>query len=67
MKLMMKALENHYQSQINSALAEIDIMNKHPVSVAEHNGFMEMYLKQIQKITEAEENLKTMEKHIHVP
>ena len=66
-KIMIKALRDHYQSQINSALAEIDVMSKHPVSVAEHNGFINMYLKEIHKITEAEENLKTMEKYIHVP
>lgn len=66
-KRLIQSLRDHYHSKINNALAEIELMNTKAVSVAEHSGFKEMYLKWISEITEAEDDLKTLEKHINVP
>jgi len=60
-KLIMKALQDRYESQISEAEATIKIYLESSVGIGEHPQHLDEVDKLINKISAAAENLKTLE------
>ena len=58
--VLLDALEDRYQAIISEADATIKIYLEHPVGIGEHPQHIEEVDKLIQKIANAEENLKVL-------
>jgi len=59
-ELIIQALEDRYNAQISEAEATIKIYFEKPVGIGEHPQHVEEVDKQIEKIANAEEKLKTL-------
>jgi len=59
-KLIIQALEDRYNAQISEAEATIKIYFEKPVGIGEHPQHVEEVDKLIEKISNAEEKLKTL-------
>ena len=59
-ELIIQALEDRYNAQISEAEATIKIYFEKPVGIGEHPQHVEEVDKQIEKISNAEEKLKTL-------
>ena len=57
---MLKALEDRYNAQISEADATIKIYLEKPVGIGEHPQHIEEIDKLINKIAQAEENIKIL-------
>jgi len=62
-KLLFKAAIAHYKSRKAEALASLDIFFKSSVGVAEHSNFLDEIKKWTEVLTEAEENIATLNRH----
>ena len=60
-----KALEKKYESDIASAKSTMIIYFDNPVAIGEHPQFIEEMDKQLEKMSNAEEKLTTLNKHFN--
>ena len=60
---MLKAAEAHYQAQKAEALAVLEVYFTNPVGIGEHSNLLDEVKKWTTVLTEAEDNLKTLQVH----
>ncbi len=58
---LLRAALSQYESTAMSARANLELYLSHPSGVAEHPDIVDEVVKLTQKITEAEENMRTLE------
>ena len=58
---LLRAALAQYESTAMTARANLELYLSHPTGVAEHPDVVEEVVKLTQKITEAEENIRTLE------
>jgi len=59
---MLEALKKRYQAQIAEAIATIKVYINSPVGIGEHPQHIDEIDKQIQKVVDAEEKIKTIQR-----
>ena len=64
-KLLMAAID-HYQAQKTEALAHLDILFNDAVGIGEHTDLVAEVKKWSESLSQAEENLKTLDTHFYV-
>ena len=62
MNKLLKAAIKHYESQKSEAEATLDIYFNNSVGIGEHSNLLEEVKKWTSKLSEAEENLRTLKK-----
>lgn len=62
-QLLIDALLSKYKAEVDDATAKVVVYLYHPVAIGEHPQFTEELDKLITKISAAEENIKTINKH----
>tara|TARA_R100001510_G_C7576106_1_gene150766 strand:+ start:37 stop:249 length:213 start_codon:yes stop_codon:yes gene_type:complete len=62
-QIFINALIDKYNAEISDATAKIIVYLDHPVAIGEHPQFTEELDKLISIISNAEENIKTINKH----
>ena len=62
-QIFINALIDRYNAEISDATAKIIVYLDHPVAIGEHPQFTEELDKLISIISNAEENIKTINKH----
>ena len=62
MNKLLKAAIKHYESQKSEAEAILDIYFNNSVGIGEHSNLLEEVKKWTSKLSEAEENLRTLKK-----
>lgn len=62
-KIIIKALEDKYNAEISSAEATLNIYFEKPVGIGEHPQHLEECDKLVDKMTNAEEKLQTIQKY----
>jgi len=62
-EIFLDALHDKYTAQISDATAKIIVYLDHPVAIGEHPQFTEELDKLLTIISNAEENIKTINKH----
>ena len=62
-QIFINALIDKYNAEISDATAKIIVYLDHPVAIGEHPQFTEELDKLINIISNAEENIKTINKH----
>ena len=60
---MIKALRKKYEAVIEEAKATAEVYLERPVAIGEHPQFLDELDKVLNKISNAEENLKTLSKY----
>jgi len=60
---LIKAAEAHYQAQRSEALAVLEVYFTNPVGIGEHSNLLDEVKKWTSALTEAEDNLKTLQAH----
>ena len=60
---ILDALKKKYEAEVDIAKATIQIYIDKPVGIGEHPQFLDELDKVLTKISNAEENLKTLSKH----
>ena len=63
MQEILKALKKMYEAEIDIAKATIQVYLDKPAGIGEHPQFLDELDKVLTKISNAEENLKTLSKH----
>jgi hypothetical protein len=63
MNKLLQAALSHYEAQRDEALAVLDVYVNNPVGIGEHSNLLAEVLEWTQKLTEAEENISTIDKH----
>jgi len=63
MNKLLQASLSYYEAQRDEALAVLDIYTNNPVGIGEHSNILAEILEWTQKLTEAEENISTLNKH----
>ena len=58
-----KAAIKYYQAQKEEALAVLETYFHNDVGIADHSNLLDEVKKWTEKLTEAEENIKTLKKH----
>lgn len=64
MNLLVKALHDHYVSQISEAVATLNIYLNHSVGIGEHSDIMTELKKYIDILDDADSKLQTLNKYI---
>ena len=64
-KQIVNALVKKYEGEIAEAKANIEIYMNNPVGIGEHPDVIDAIHSQIQKISEAEDNINTLKKHFN--
>jgi methylaspartate ammonia-lyase len=62
-KIIIKALEDKYNAEISAAEATLNIYFEKPVGIGEHPQHLEECDKLVDKMTNAEEKLQTIQKY----
>mgnify|MGYP001174709870 CR=1 FL=1 len=62
---IVKALHKKYLGQIAEAEANVEIYLQNPAGIGEHPDVIDAIHSQIQKISEAEDNIKTLKEHFN--
>ena len=62
-QIFINALIDRYNAEISDATAKIIVYLDHPVAIGEHPQFTEELDKLISIVSNAEENIKTINKH----
>ena len=62
-KIIIKALEDKYNAEISAAEATLNIYFEKPVGIGEHPQHLEECDKLVEKMTNAEEKLQTIQKY----
>jgi len=62
-QIFINALIDKYNAEISDATAKVIVYLDHPVAIGEHPQFTEELDKLISIISNAEENIKTINKH----
>ena len=62
MNKLLKAAIKHYEAQKSEAEATLDIYFNNSVGIGEHSNLLEEVKKWTSKLSEAEENLRTLKK-----
>ena len=62
---IVKALVKKYEGEIAEAKANIEIYLHNPAGIGEHPDVIDAIHSQIQKISEAEDNINTLKKHFN--
>ena len=62
-QIFINALIDRYNAEISDATAKIIVYLDHPVAIGEHPQFTEELDKLITVVSNAEENIKTINKH----
>ena len=65
-KLLMAAIDA-YQAQKTEAIAHLDILFNDSVGIGEHTDLLTEVRKWSESLSQAEENLKTLDTHFYVP
>mgnify|MGYP003629490938 FL=1 len=60
MNKLLRAALSHHEAQRDEALAVLDIYFNKSVGIGEHSNFLKEILEWTQKLTEAEENISTL-------
>ena len=60
---LIKALSDKYNAQVSESLAHLDILFKNSVGIGEHTDILSELDKWMNNLSQAEENLKTLNKH----
>ena len=63
MSNIVKALSLKYQSEIESARANIEVYMNNPAGIGEHSDLIGAIDEQLEKLTTAEEKLKAVQEH----
>ena len=63
MNKLLKASIDKYESQKSEALAHLDILFNNSVGIGEHTDILSEVNKWIESLSQAEENIKTLNKH----
>jgi|TARA_R110000796_G_scaffold142440_1_gene258978 hypothetical protein len=66
-QILLSALVTHYESERQESLAMLSLYLNNPVPVAEHSDILGEIKKWTCKLSQAEENLNTIQKNIAVP
>ena len=61
MNKLLKAALSHYQAQKDEALAVLEVYFESSVGIGEHSNLLKEVTEWTQKLTEAEENIRTLE------
>ena len=61
MNQLLLAAIDHYRAKRTEALATLDILFNDTVGIGEHTNFLEEVRKWTEELSQAEENLKTLE------
>jgi len=61
MNKLLKAALSKYEAQRDEALAVLEIYFNNPVGIGEHSNLLDEVLEWTQKLTEAEENISTLQ------
>ena len=64
-KELIEALEQQYRGNIASARANVRVYLENPAGIGEHPDVIDAIHSQIQKISEAEDNINTLKKHFN--
>ena len=62
---IVQALYQKYKGHIAEAKANVDIYLHNPAGIGEHPDVIDAIHSQIQKISEAEDNINTLKKHFN--
>jgi hypothetical protein len=60
---LLKAAISQYEAQRDEALAVLDVYFNNSVGIGEHSNLLKEILEWTQKLTEAEENISTLNSH----
>ena len=63
MNKLLKAALSQYEAQRDEALAVLEVYFNNSVGIGEHSNLLKEILEWTQKLTEAEENISTLDKH----
>ena len=63
MNKLLKAALSHHEAQRDEALAVLDVYFNKSVGIADHSNLLSEVLTWTQKLTEAEENISTLNSH----
>ena len=63
MNKLLKASIDKYESQKSEALAHLDILFNKSVGIGEHTDILAEVNKWVESLSQAEENIKTLNKH----
>jgi len=63
MNKLLKAALSHYEAQRDEALAVLEVYFDNPVGIGEHSNLLKEILEWTHKLTEAEENISTLNSH----
>ena len=63
MNKLLKASIDKYESQKSEALAHLDILFTKSVGIGEHTDILSEVNKWVESLSQAEENIKTLNKH----
>jgi len=63
MNKLLKASIDKYESQKSEALAHLDILLNKSVGIGEHTDILSEVNKWVESLSQAEENIKTLNKH----
>ncbi len=61
MNKLLKAALSQYEAQRDEALAVLDVYFNNPVGIGEHSNLLKEVLAWTQKLSEAEENISTID------
>ena len=65
MNKLLKAALSHHEAQRDEALAVLDVYFNKSVGIADHSNLLKEILEWTQKLTEAEENISTLNSHFY--
>jgi hypothetical protein len=60
--LLITALQSHFKAKRDQAVAHLSIFVNNPVGVGEHQNLLKECVDLVEQITEAEENLRVVQK-----
>jgi len=63
MNKLLKAALSQYEAQRDEALAVLEVYLNNPVGIGEHSNLLKEITEWTQRLTEAEENISTLQKH----
>ena len=63
MNKLIQAAISHYEAQRDEALAVLEVYTNNPAGIGEHSNLLAEVLAWTEKLTEAEENISTLDKH----
>ena len=63
MNKLLRAALSHHEAQRDEALAVLDVYFNKSVGIADHSNLLSEILTWTQKLTEAEENINTLQTH----